>query len=374
MICGLCHDGRVSTSGHLSPGRISDGMAAAMLQENPGFVQASLSDPFEATRQTILYMCDLVKRSIEDPVVWRASAAALTSPVGGDPYSQIWYWVKRCVRFVHHQKLLQRWLNKADELQLLISPEALLRMEHPQGDCAVFTTLICGLCDCAGIPWEIVTVAVDPRQPEIFSHVYPRAVLPDGRRLPLDASHGKYPGWEVPRSRVLLLQVWSADGTAIQDMDPGYRGLHGVAMHSYDGDFWRPGLGQDDSGDFVDTGSDATPIDLGVAAPTVTYTDTSTIPTGPTYTTTLTPVASTPAGSGSTLNTLPLATQALSIFGQVVAPTTQYVRNADGSISMVTPGTATLPGVTTSLTSSSLVLFAGAALLGLLLFTSIAKK
>ena len=67
--------------------RISDGLAAAMLRENPGFRQASLSDPFEATRETILYMCELVRGSVSDPLVQHTAAVVVLSPFGKGPVS-----------------------------------------------------------------------------------------------------------------------------------------------------------------------------------------------------------------------------------------------------------------------------------------------
>ena len=43
------------------------GMAAAMLRDNPGFFQASLTDPWQATQETILYMCGLVRSAASKP-------------------------------------------------------------------------------------------------------------------------------------------------------------------------------------------------------------------------------------------------------------------------------------------------------------------
>ena len=210
---------------------VSDGMAAAILRAHPNAEQTPADDPFEATAQTVRYMARLVAHSLSDPILFNATSAALRIfAITGSPSAAIWQWCKRNVKFVHHSKLLESWLGKGDELQLLISPEALLRMERPKGDCAVFTTLVCAMLQSAGIEWEIVTVAVDPRQPGVFSHVFPRAVLADGRRIALDASHGKYAGWEVPFEHRSATQVWNMAGSPVKDQDSGYRGLHGVGM------------------------------------------------------------------------------------------------------------------------------------------------
>jgi hypothetical protein len=61
---------------------------------------------------------------------------------------------------------------------------------------------VAALCESAGIPCGFVTVAADPADPSQYSHVYAVAYPKDefGRRVrvPIDASHGEYAGWEVP--------------------------------------------------------------------------------------------------------------------------------------------------------------------------------
>jgi len=334
-------------------------MAAAMLRENPGFFQASLSDPWQATQETILYMCGLVRASASDPVISEAAADAVKRFAfwcGGDKRSpgvlaeSCWWWLKHAIKFVHHQKLLRAWLGKADELQLLISPDVLLKMEQPKGDCAVFTCLICAMLDALGVPWEIVTVAVDPNQPEIFSHVYPRAVLESGMRLALDASHGKYPGWEVPRRRVSLKQVWNSQGEPIPDEDSGFRGLHGMGLSGCA----LNGLGQDDgSGDYTE------------------YTETTTTTDGGS--------AGSSAGSSSTATAAELAllNSGMNLVGKVVAPT--VTETGPGGTSITGPASAlqsilTSTGVNLGSTSSSVLVLGALAVGALLLISMLGKK
>jgi hypothetical protein len=112
--------------------------------------------------------------------------------------------------------------------------------------------LIAAMLEALGMRWELVTVAVDPEDPTNYSHVFVRAVLDDGARLTLDGSHGKHPGWEVPRAHQFRRQVWDSDGEPITDQAPPISTL-GAYMP-------RPGLG-DDSAD----------IDPGISL----YTDTS---------------------------------------------------------------------------------------------------
>jgi hypothetical protein len=80
------------------------------------------------------------------------------------------------------------------------------------GDCDDFSMLCAALLATQGIPSKFCTVAADDRAPDQFSHVYCVAYL-DGERIPLDASHGEYPGWEVDqRQPVGRKQEWGTDG------------------------------------------------------------------------------------------------------------------------------------------------------------------
>jgi hypothetical protein len=202
--------------------------------------QADLSNPDNATAETIQVMCGQINKSAEDPVLRASARDAIARFRGGplyvaagvDPFhdagaiaSSAWWWAKHALRFVHHDGLIQVWFNERDQLQLLISPDLLLRMSDPRGDCAIYTMLVCAMLRACGVPYELVTAAVDPHQPDIFGHVYARAVLPYGRRLALDTSHGKYPGWEVPREHVIRKQIWDQDGNPIQDQ-ARFSGLH----------------------------------------------------------------------------------------------------------------------------------------------------
>jgi hypothetical protein len=70
------------------------------------------------------------------------------------------------------------------------------------GDCDDFSCYLAALLKANGIACSFVTVGADDRVPNQFSHVYVVAYPVDengqAERLPLDASHGEYPGWEVP--------------------------------------------------------------------------------------------------------------------------------------------------------------------------------
>lgn len=319
-----------------SPRTFSDAEAARELQRNPGVRQAS-PDPTEATAETVLYMCELIHDSLTDGIVQQATKDAdKFRQFARSPWASIWWWAKHHVVFVHHQKLLVAWLNAPDELQLLIRPDALLKMTQPKGDCAVFTTLICAMLDCAGLPWEICTVAVDPRQPGIYSHVYPRVILPDGRRIPLDASHGKWPGWEVPAEHVSAKQIWNSDGEPIEDLAPQFQGLHGVPMEYLYGGPGMPGEGMGaygmgcDCSQMDDSGNCLDPDPCASSNPIVTGGDTTILPV-------VAGGTQLPQGPGLPVNpnNSPAALQQLSqVYSQMTGQPTQITANPNGTLNI----------------------------------------
>jgi hypothetical protein len=212
--------------------------------DRPERVVAS-QDPDTATAQTIQIMCQHVKAGAADALVQQAARDAVSKfselrPGAGvvadlssneaRVASAAWWWCKVYVRFVHHDFIIRQRLGETGHLQGLISPEVLVRMNKPEGDCAIFSECVAAFLTVFGIPYEFVTVAVNPQEPEIFSHVYLYGVLPDGSRLPLDASHGVYPGWQVPSAHVSRRQVWDANGNPVEDRGSRFDGLHNYGM------------------------------------------------------------------------------------------------------------------------------------------------
>lgn len=206
----------------------------------------SSPDADTATAQTVRRMCQMIATAARDPLVIATARDAASRYRGGPFYKggagadvalarSAWWFTKHALSFIHHEEQIRMLFNESDQLQLLISPDVVLRMNPPAGDCAIYTMLVCALLKVSGVPFEIVTAAVDSRQPAMFTHVYARAVIAaSGTRLPLDASHGSYPGWEVPRAHMARKQVWDESGNAIADAQP-WPGLHG---------YQRRGLGQ----------------------------------------------------------------------------------------------------------------------------------
>ena len=312
--------------------------------------QADLNDTDVATAQTVQVMAAQAHKAARDPLVKRAAVDAVKQWRGGplygmsgrDPFASpqamaesCWWYAKHHVRFVHHNELIAAWFDEHDQLQLLISPEILVRLRKMEGDCAIYTMLLCAMLESLGLGWEIVTAAVNPREPDVFSHVWARALLPDGRRVPLDASHGDYPGWQVPAGRQYKRQVWNSNGRPVADRAQ-FSGLHGYSRIGRGmGDPCFPG-DADYNPDLctgltpvAPTGDTSSTVDLSQLYPIGAATQQPT-------------VGSPSAGGGFNTGAFlaNLANQWTQIGSRVLAPSTTYVRNADGSVSLVTPGSS----------------------------------
>jgi hypothetical protein len=252
----------------------------------PDVSQADVHDSDLSTAQTISRMVELIRESCADPLMVSVSRSAAANFARLAPASiarsadaaaawSIWWAVKHMMKFVQDNLALTRMFGPNDALELLISPAAMIRSRQMEGDCDDYTMMVCAMLECCGVPWEICTVAASVEDPSRYSHVYPRAVLSDGSRMVLDASHGKYPGWEVPQERQFRLQVWDGSGDAIpNDARSKWDGLHGYENRRRGIGF--AGLGDDDdSGD--DSGTDTSILNLPITSPTlplstVTYT------------------------------------------------------------------------------------------------------
>lgn len=314
-------------------------------------------DPDRATAQVIARMAELIRSSARDPLFRQYAAAAVAQFRGGplwaaagvDPLTaaggadgrreraiaeSAWWWAHVYVRFVHHARMIWERLGERDQWQLLISPDAFVRMRPLKGDCAIFSMLIAAMLEVWGVPWELQTVAANALQPDVYSHVFPRVVLPDGRRECLDASHGDYPGWCVPARDVYRSQVWDRNGRPVADRGQAFQGLHAYAVR-------RRGFGDliVDSG--VYTADDYS--EGGSYVP----------PSGPNPTQTFFPSGGSPS-SGTNWGGVfaNLLTQWSKIGGQVLAPQVTYTRGPNGQIIYSAPA-GTPGGVPSSVLSGS---------------------
>lgn len=187
------------------------------------------ADDNKATAQTIRQMCQHVRQCLNDPVVKSAADTALgrfgrvALPNLRRRAWGVWWYAKHLIKFVQDETLLASMLNEHGQRELLNPPPVMLRMKQPQGDCDDYTMLVCALLKCLGVPFEVVTIAADPTEPDRWSHVYAVALVEDGARFPMDTSHGKFPGWEVPREHIIRYQAWDESGEPLTGRGPSVR-------------------------------------------------------------------------------------------------------------------------------------------------------
>ena len=226
-------------------------------------------DPDIATQQTVEAMCQYIHAAAGDPLVQAIARRAVQQFAGAvvrfgnleaiAPEACFW-WCKHYLRFKHHGDQFEAWSSDLGDprtkLQLLIAPDVLVRMKRMEGDCAIYTMMLCAMLEALGVQWQIATLAVDRRQPGVFSHVCARAVLPDGAEW-LDASHGAYPGWRVPDRDIQRVWIFDQSGNRTEGNSMGrFTGLHGYRARAYRG---MGTMVQDETGAWYDDGTPAMP-------------------------------------------------------------------------------------------------------------------
>jgi hypothetical protein len=148
------------------------------------------------TAQTIERMSQYAAAAARSPMIRQAALMAASghtsqaSQAGG-----IWKWIRDRVRFRTDEETARPIAADPENTEVLIPPEHLLRMAQPSGDCDDFSMLAASMLLALGIPASFRTVAADPAT-DRYSHVYVIAHTAEGT-LPLDCSHGRFPGWEV---------------------------------------------------------------------------------------------------------------------------------------------------------------------------------
>lgn len=145
------------------------------------------------TRQTLSEMSKLVAASQRDLDVRNAAVGIVRlNARTHDPMSQaesLFEWVRDSIFFVN------------DPLggEYLQSPRVTL--SNRSGDCDDRATLLAAMLRTIGISTSFRVVAVDPRRPQQFSHVYVVAHI-GGRDVPLDPTYERTPmGFEPPNAR-----------------------------------------------------------------------------------------------------------------------------------------------------------------------------
>jgi hypothetical protein len=155
--------------------------------------------------QTVDLMRERVREDAADPGFQEYARRVIGN--ASDVAGAAWQHVKGVIRF-HRDEELGAGLSgavgdevAADTVEVIIRPREMAKFVasgRACGDCDDFSMYLACLLEAVGVPCAFVTVAADERAPDQYSHVYVRAYPGNGEAIALDASHGAYPGWEVP--------------------------------------------------------------------------------------------------------------------------------------------------------------------------------
>lgn len=165
-------------------------------------------DNDELTAVTILRMGELVRADLQDGSFVRDAAHAAMGMLAPDAQGScqaklqaVFAWMKQHVQFCEDAEIIYPWWVKgwreAFDKEVLISPERLITMHQPRGDCDDFAMLGMVLLRLVGIESFFVTIKGNPDYPDEWSHVYLAAWCDSaGGLVAFDPSYGQYVGWE----------------------------------------------------------------------------------------------------------------------------------------------------------------------------------
>ncbi len=159
--------------------------------------------------------------------------------------NSVFDFVKSRIKFVEDEEQTRELFGIEGGVELLIKPSRLVSMNQPQGDCDDHSMLVAALLNNFGIKNRFVTVGANAEAPGRWSHVYVMAQLEDGSEVPIDASHGKVVGWEVPTAS--RKGVWDERGNVTERKRR--IGMDGVTMEA---------LGAIDFGKIIETSLNTT--------------------------------------------------------------------------------------------------------------------
>jgi len=156
-------------------------------------------DDERSTHDTLQLMTAMARSDASSPQVQHLAHALIEGCKSvPEVLTSLWFWARDHILLKPHEHIVSELLSAPIfDKQLLIRPASLLVMPHPQGDCAIYSTLIASVCIALRLPSCFRIIAADAEEPERWSHVYVVAWTGEGSYA-LDASHGKYPGYEKP--------------------------------------------------------------------------------------------------------------------------------------------------------------------------------
>lgn len=338
---------------------------------------SSFTDSDQSTKQTVELMAAHIKDALDDPILQKV-ASELHWSLGNTTQTavawSVFWFLKHTMRFVPDEISVFARFGERDQIDYLVAPHVCIRQKPLQGDCDEFTMLACALLLLNGMGCEIVTVACSPKRPGEWSHVYCRAILPDGRHMPIDATPaGLWPGWEIPAYDIQRKQVWSIDGQPIADAGSARMGM---GLHGYQAR--GRGLGDDTSTSTADLSAglslDTTPI-IGTPPTVIVNPDgSSTVIDSSGNSTTISAANTLQAANatgGSSSSGFNLNSLLSSIFGAGAKIGQTAVLPAGYSLSSTG---AVVPNTIGGLSMSTILLFGGALIAGVVLLDAMGHK
>lgn len=164
------------------------------------------------TEQTVALIRAAVEDAWRDPLV-RSTAGRIARSAGSgtapgaiaEQARAIYEWVLAHIEFVR------------DPVAHETISSAKYTLTNGFGDCDdINAVLLPALLGAIGVRTRLVTVALDPRDPDVFTHVYCEAEL-DGRWIPLDAARPNA-SWGRGCDRYLRKRVWEISTEEFQDV------------------------------------------------------------------------------------------------------------------------------------------------------------
>ncbi len=160
-----------------------------------GFKAQLLSDdPDTQVAETLAVMQQYASEDAQTPEITAEAREALAESHTEDPLTAVWNFVRSRMSFLNDGERLKTFQG-LPVVEEIVRP----RDMHTWwiGDCDDYSSYAAALLMNLGVKVSFCTVAADAREPQSYSHVYLVAYY-GGKRVPMDFSHGQYPGWETP--------------------------------------------------------------------------------------------------------------------------------------------------------------------------------
>lgn len=187
--------------------------------------------PDGQVREAIGRILSYVRADVDDPLIQEDAQESLQlgahpdRSYGDQAIAGVWQKLKRHLKFKRDEAIANdlqiRDGRIKDVVEVIIRPvdQAMLIRRMPNGveDCDGFEGYASCLLAALGIQCALVTVSAEPEEPNRYSHVYLACYIPDGyggtKRIPVDFSHGPYPGWECPNTG--RIKEWSVQQSMV---------------------------------------------------------------------------------------------------------------------------------------------------------------